>query len=129
MNVCGHHGGKTPVAVAAAFTRLGGSVEQAADVVSEIMADTTVPPRDRLAAAQHVMKLLGMERERVEVKVSVDPVEELFRAIAADPNGLAPASDGNASAAELAERQQAWADLIGEDVVDAEVIGVCCTKR
>lgn len=124
MNVCGHHGGHLPVNVAAAFTRLGGTVEAAADTVAEVMGDKSVPPRDRLAAAAHVMKLLGMEKERVEVKVSVDPLEALFRAIAADPVGLAPASDGNASEAELVERQRAWRELVAadDDVVDAEVV-------
>lgn len=122
MSVCGHHGGHLPSNIAKAFTRLGNSVEDAADVVGQIINDTTVPARDRLAAAQQVMKVLGMEKERVEVKVSVDPVEALFRAIAADPNGLAPASDGNVSEAELEARRVRWAELEAADVVDAEVV-------
>ncbi|WP_372734881.1 hypothetical protein [Nocardioides sp.] len=122
MSVCGHHGGHLPVNIAKAFTRLGNSVEDAADVVGQIINDTSVPARDRLAAAQQVMKVLGMEKDRIEVKVSVDPIEELFRAIAADPNGLEQPNDGRASEAELEARREAWADLIGEDIVDAEVI-------
>ncbi|WP_418062429.1 hypothetical protein [Pimelobacter simplex] len=123
LNVCGSHGGKTPAAIAAAFTRLGSTVEDAADTVAQIMSDTSAPPRDRLAAAAHVMKLLGMEKERHEVTVTVDPVEALFRSIVSDPDGLALPSDGNVSEAELERRRAAWAELIGEDdVVDAELV-------
>lgn len=125
MSVCGHHGGHLPVNIAKAFTRLGNSVEDAADVVGQIINDTSVPARDRLAAAQQVMKVLGMEKERVEVRVSVDPIEELFRAIAADPNGLEPASGARQIGAldEIDELNRATLlEAEDDDIVDAEVV-------
>jgi hypothetical protein len=132
LNVCGGHGGKTPAAIAAAFTRLGGSVEDAAETVAQIMAETSTLHRDRLAAAAHVTKLLGMEKERTEVTVKVDPIEELFRSIAADSNGLrdpqAPPPprdpeqielDRRADVQELAEDGP---NFDGLDIVDAELV-------
>jgi hypothetical protein len=125
LNVCGDHGGKTPAAIAAAFTRLGGSVEQAAETVAEIMGDTDAAPRDRLAAAAHVMKLLGMEKERHEVTVSNDPVETLFRNLLRDPANFAAPMPHEPSPETLALNRTADPQaLLDEewDVVDAEVV-------
>lgn len=133
LNVCVDHGGKVPSAIAAAFTRLGDSVEDAADVVTAIMNDPSQPARERLVAAQHVMKLLGMEKERVDVKVEIDAVEELFRAIAADPNAtydpkaVQVQALGAGEALPEGDEGPTWEELLGaredaEDVVDAELV-------
>lgn len=126
LNVCGQHGGKTPAAIAAAFTRLGDSVEDAADVVKEIMNDPEQASRDRLVAAFQVMKLLGMEKERVEVTVKTDPIEDLFRGLLAADDGLSPATPTPVlrSAESLARDRAAdpqEADY-EDDVVEAELV-------
>jgi len=131
LNVCGQHGGKTPAAIAAAFTRLGGAVEDAADVVKEIMNDPNQSGRDRLAAASHVMKLLGMEKERHEHTVTVDPIEALFAKILNDSEGLASGTPvarvpdpvfSAFNAAVLEEDEPLPAALPEADIVEAEIV-------
>ncbi|MCB0908227.1 MAG: hypothetical protein KDB63_14025 [Nocardioidaceae bacterium] len=97
-------------------------MEDAADVVREIMNDPNQSGRDRLAAAAHVMKLLGMEKERHEVTVSVDPIEDLFRRVLTAPGGLDSATPGSALESPEIAALNARADP--QAIVEAEATDV-----
>ena len=127
-NVCGSHGGLIPGVQAAAATRIQMSVDDAVKRLHGMLDDPNVEPRDKVKILHDLLDRggLGATSKHIVGVVTDDPVEALFRSIAADPNGTydpreASMLDPDPEMLALnagADPQEAEDD----DVVDAEIV-------
>lgn len=129
-NVCRQHGGAIPAVRAKAAARIGNAADQMVKRLQAMLDDPAVEARDKIKIAQDLLDRAGLNAtEKLIVGVGpADPVETLFRNLLADPANLGepvrhePSAEVEAytrAALEAADDE----DLLGEDVVEAEVVG------
>lgn len=126
-NVCGQHGALIPAVQARAAVRIQMNADTAAKQLVDWMNDASVDMRERVKIAQDMLDRSGLNAvQKHLVGIGpVDPVEDLFARILADPAGLAP---NTPVPQELSAQQLEWNRLADPedhdwcDVVDVEVI-------
>jgi hypothetical protein len=139
--VCHKHGAAAPAVQAAAATRIQYSVDEAAQRLVDWMKDDNVDMRERVKIAHDLLDRggLGAMSKHLVGVAQVDPVEALFRSIAADPAGLTTPEPVQAKVIQIDAAQAAidareegpdWDELFGpenrllgtDDVVDAVLV-------
>ncbi|WP_299052148.1 hypothetical protein [uncultured Nocardioides sp.] len=133
-NVCGHHGALVPAVRAKAATRIGMSVD---DVVQRLLAmldDPSVQARDRVKVLHDLLDRggLGAANKLLVGVTDVDPVQQLFHDLLADPEAFAtpqallPAQAPDVTQARLDAEAEGrdYEDVLAErgGIVDAEVV-------
>jgi hypothetical protein len=125
-SVCHQHGAAAPAVLAAAATRIQYSVDEAAQRLVNWMKDEGVDMRERVKIAHDLLDRggLGATSKHLIGVGPADPVEALFRSIAADPDGLVDPTvvhgkvihhDAAQAAIDAREEVGDWDDLFGRE--------------
>ena len=84
--VCNLHGGKTPVAIVNAHTRIQEMVDAALAALRYIVEDDSIPPAVRLNAARDIMDRAGYKPPQVVEVLTMDLVEREIARLEAEMN-------------------------------------------
>ncbi|WP_299052162.1 hypothetical protein [uncultured Nocardioides sp.] len=132
-SVCFKHGANLPAVREKAARRIGTSLDDAVRRLQAMLDDPATEPRDKIRILHDLLDRGGLgATSKVLLGVTeVDPVEDLFRRMLAEPGTLVDAryADEQPEASDevfaalnrAADRDGADEDLIG-DVVDAELV-------
>jgi len=127
-NVCSNHGALIPAVQAAASRRIGMSVDDAVKRLHGMLDDPQVEAREKIRILHDLLDRggLGATSKHLVGVVTEDPVEALFRSLAADPNATYDPAEIEPPEPKVPDPVQAALDAEDgsdwESIVDAEVV-------